>query len=302
MKGISKRTTKLGFNVLRLHFSADADKDPTTEKGKRWLEDAKKGMSDVRWRQEYEIEYDALSGTLVFPGFDESVHMVEPIRLDPNEWTTYQGADPHSRTEHAFVYLKVNRSGEMVIPWSYWPDGVNEERANNHESRLTVKDYGELLKIIEEDNSFNLKPWYRVMDVAAKNFNADEARSIFDAYRDEGFVFYPAKRNIGYVGYDAIAEALKPKPFTVGNEEKAKPTLTIFAGCGDNDELAYQLKTLRYREWKGNVADKDAPEEPEQRRRHLVDCLSYIVLSDPVLIDRSAPKATFQPIYPALGY
>jgi RHS repeat-associated protein len=61
-KGISTRTTSLGFHVLRLHYSSDRDKDPATEAGRLWMEQAKAGMSDARWRKEYEIDYGALSG------------------------------------------------------------------------------------------------------------------------------------------------------------------------------------------------------------------------------------------------
>src|ERR1700747_3193622 len=91
--------------------------------------------------------------------------------------------------------------------------------------------------------------------------------SYFDAYRDAGVYFNPAKKNRDLSGYDLINEALKPVPFMIGNEEKMRPRLTILGNCGDNDQLAYQLKNLRFREWKGNVTDKDPPEEPEDKRR-----------------------------------
>ena len=67
MKGLSVRTTSLGFSVLRLHYSADPDKDPATEKGKHWYDEARRGMPDARWIQEFELDYGALSGQLVFP-------------------------------------------------------------------------------------------------------------------------------------------------------------------------------------------------------------------------------------------
>jgi hypothetical protein len=76
MKGLGVRTTSLGFRVLRLHYSADPDKDPATEHGARWYEEARKGMPDARWRQEYELDYGALSGQLVFPTFEETIHVV----------------------------------------------------------------------------------------------------------------------------------------------------------------------------------------------------------------------------------
>lgn len=86
-KGMSTRVTSLGFHVLRLRYDADPDKDPATEQGRRWLKQAESGMSDARWRKEYEIDYGALGGQLVFPEFDISTHIVEQRTLDPREWT-----------------------------------------------------------------------------------------------------------------------------------------------------------------------------------------------------------------------
>ena len=38
-----------------------------------------------------------------------------------------------------------------------------------------------------------------------------------------------------------------------------RPRLTITEG---NDELIWQIKHLRFSEWRGNVTDKDPPEKP----------------------------------------
>ena len=282
MKGISKRVTKLGFHVLRLHFSADTDKDPATEAGKKWYEEARRGMSEPRWRQEYELDYGAMGGQLVFPEFEETLHVVDhSLPFDTAAWTVWLACDPHPRTPHAFVWLGVNRYGEMKVGWSYWPQ--------NTETRLTVTDYAESLKSVHS-SSLGLKPYKKLMDVAAKGMNASEERSYFDAYRDAGLVFIAAKKNRDFTGYELINEALKPTSYMVGDKEVMRPRLTIMRGCGDNDELVYQLKSLRYREWKGTVTDKDAPEEPQDKRRHLIDCVSYILLDKPRFIEKRRPQ------------
>ncbi len=105
---------------------------------------------------------------------------------------------------------------------------------------------------------------------------------------DVGVVFQPAKKDIGSVErHDLINQALKLRPVTLAYSSVVhRPRLTIWKGCGDNDELVYQFKTLRYREWKGQVTDKDAPEEPQDKRRHLLDCLKYILLDRPRFIDQ----------------
>jgi hypothetical protein len=90
------------------------------------------------------------------------------------------------------------------------------------------------------------------MDVAGRSFNATEELSYFDSYRNEGVHFYPAKKNRDLPGYDLINEALKPVARTVRNETEEWPRLTIWKGCGDNDVLVRQLKSLRYKEWRGS--------------------------------------------------
>jgi hypothetical protein len=41
-------------------------------------------------------------------------------------WTTWMACDPHPVTAHAFVWLIVNKYGEMIVPWSYWPEEENQ--------------------------------------------------------------------------------------------------------------------------------------------------------------------------------
>jgi hypothetical protein len=140
------------------------------------------------------------------------------------------------------------------------------------------------------------------MDVAGRSFNATEELSYFDAYRNEDVYFNPAKKNRDLSGYELINEALKPKVYTVGNTTEEWPRLTIWRGCEDNEVLVHQLKSLRYKEWKGNITDKDAPEEPQQKERHLIDCLSYILLDGPEFVRQGKPLSTWRPQYRAIGY
>lgn len=296
MKGLSIRTTSLGFQVLRLHYSCDPEKDPTTEQGKRWYEEARRGMADARFRQEYELDYGALSGQLVFPTFEETIHVVpDQVRIDPKCSTVWMACDPHPRTAHAFLWLAVNKEGEMAVAWSWWPQERHERES------LVVKNYAEGLRDVDE-SPLGLKPYYCLMDVAGRSFNATEEKNYFDVYRNEGVYFYPAKRNRDLSGYDLINEALKPRPYTLGDVTEERPQLTIWKGCGDNDVLVHQLKSLRYKEWKGNVTDKDAPEEPQQKERHLIDCLSYILLEEPTFVNQGKSVSTWRPAYPAIGY
>lgn len=293
MRGISTRETSLGFHVMRLHYSADEDKNPDTEDGRAWLAQAKQGMSDARWRKEFEIDYGALGGELVFPEFDPSIHVIEPFELDPDAWTVWMACDPHPRTPHAFVWLAVNSEGDMVVPFSYWP-----QSAVTPERRATCKEYAEAIKFYEEDSK--LKIYKRLMDVAGKSFNASEEYNFFEAYRDAGLPFYAAKKNRDGAGFELINAALQPLKITIGDEVTSQPRLRIMRG---NDELVWQLMHLRFDEWRGAgmAAEKDPPERVREVRKHLVDCVSYILLDEPRHIVRRRAEEPAM-IYPNLGY
>lgn len=292
MRGISYRKTSIGWNIIKVHYSADPDKDPTNAVGAAWLALSRKGISARRHRKEFEIDYGALGGQLVFPGFDESVNVVEPFRPDPRYWTAWLGADPHPRTPHAFVWLCIDREGDMVVQYSHWP------QRDESEPRQTVAEYVQDLKDIE--NSGMVVPSrFEVMDVAGKAFNSDEEHNYFDAYQKLGVHFQPAKRNKDLSGYDMISEAFKLKPY--GENGELRPTLTIMKGCGDNDELIYRLKTLRFREYKQPQTDKNPLEEVEDKNRHLIDCLSYILLDEPRYVDPNPHREEYKPLYPGLG-
>lgn len=139
----------------------------------------------------------------------------------------------------------------------------------------------------------------RVMDSAGKGMNADEERSYFDAYREAGIYFRSAKKNRDLSGFDLINEALRPSSFVVGNEQKMKPRLTIMEG---NEELVWQISHLRFAEWRGNVVDKDPPEKPQEKRRHLVDCLAYILLDRPRFHEPRRQSIPYEPIYRGTAY
>jgi hypothetical protein len=291
-KGVSTRITSIGYNVMRLHYSADPDKDPATETGRRWLEHAKTGMSDARWRKEFEIDYGALGGQRVFPEFEETTHVVDLFRMEPDAWTIWMACDPHPRTPHAFLWLGINREGEMVVPFSIWPQ--NFVRNDVH---ATVKDSVD--GVHEVEKYLGPHKYRRVMDSAGKGMNADEEHSYFDAYEAAGLYFEPAKKNRDLSGFELINAALKPTPVIVGDEQKLEPLLTFMKG---NDELVWQISHLRFAEWHGNVVDKDPPEKAQEKRRHLVDCLAYILLDEPYFAPPKREQPQWKPRYKGIAY
>ncbi len=78
-----------------------------------------------------------------------------------------------------------------------------------------------------------------------------------------------------------------------------RPQLRVMPG---NEELVHQISHLRFAEWRGNVIDKNDPQSPVEKRRHLVDALCYILLDQPRFVDtRRRPDTAPEPIYPNMG-
>jgi len=224
------------------------------------------------WNKEMEIDPKARGGEKVFR-FDPAINLVpkekQLLKLDPWVYTVYLACDPHPKTPDAFLWLAAGKDGTLHVICSWWPGPLNEDKLPIKDCIRTVEGWNKVLGV---------KPRRKLMDPAGKEWNADEKRKInwFDAYQENGMTFLPAKKNFEYRGYAKINDYLVP--------EKAgeSPRLLIWDGCGDNARLIERLTYLRWKEIKGAAAlVKDAPEEPEDKEKHLPDCLSMIMLDEP---------------------
>ncbi len=71
---LAKDPVSHGLAAYWLHYSEHPERGPA------WIEEAKKGMSDLRWAQEYEISFEASEGR-VYPEFQQRTHvLIEPYR------------------------------------------------------------------------------------------------------------------------------------------------------------------------------------------------------------------------------
>jgi len=111
VQGINDYITGDGVRVLRIHYTADPDKDITTPNGKQWM--AKSlvgypgGLIGAKWRREMEIDFDAQGGQLVFPDMLKHRPRIEiPVwKSIPEDWKLYGGFDYAGRGITAFVVI-----------------------------------------------------------------------------------------------------------------------------------------------------------------------------------------------------
>ena len=115
--------------------------------------------------------------------------------------------------------------------------------------------------------------------------------------------FKPAKKNLKWAGYDLINKALAPQPLNLGDKVVMRPKLTIMRGAGDNHLLAKQFRMARWKENRGIAAlERDPPGVPMDKERHLIDCVSYIMLDGPEFYDKTRRLTPPTILYPNLAY
>lgn len=74
MPGLRYWVTADGISCLRVHYSADPDKSPDTQKGIEWIRNERKGMSsEADWNREYEISYDTYEGKPVISNWQRDI-------------------------------------------------------------------------------------------------------------------------------------------------------------------------------------------------------------------------------------
>ncbi len=97
-----------GFGKLRLHWSQHPQRDEA------WLTEARRGLSQARWRQEYEIDFDVLADR-VYDEFEPELHILaRPYRWNPAAGRTCRGIDFGYRHPYV-VWVQVTPDGEMTV-------------------------------------------------------------------------------------------------------------------------------------------------------------------------------------------
>ena len=113
MKGIrSWKNKNNGFEVIRLHYTADPIKDPSTTEGKKWYEKARQGISNSAWEREMEINFSEYSGQGVFSkDFTES--QIKKLQYMPDR-PLHRGWD-FGRRRPAVVFSQIDLKEHWCI-------------------------------------------------------------------------------------------------------------------------------------------------------------------------------------------
>ena len=109
MPGMRYWVSAHGVTCLRVHYTADPDKDPVTKKGEAWKIKAKLAFDADEWEREMEINYDTFEGRPVINNWERDLFVKKTI-FDPS-LPLLLGCDFGTQVCGAFFAQRVPISG-----------------------------------------------------------------------------------------------------------------------------------------------------------------------------------------------
>src|SRR3990172_2565029 len=130
LPGFSYRLADQTVAVLRIHYSAHPQRIPGTIAGEDWKRrEAMRypgGIGSPRWKKEQEIDYGALSGTKLFPNWEQwqanGRIVIEPFV--PHGYRLYGSYDHGWRNPAAYHVHGVSPDGDIVTLWEFYGNYV----------------------------------------------------------------------------------------------------------------------------------------------------------------------------------
>lgn len=260
--------------VAFLHYSANPVKAQES-----WIDaQAAKymgGKTSLQWRREYEIDFKAGSGELVFPEFPslESDLVVEPFRV-PDTWRFYGGLDWGIRNPVSFHVYAQSPDDELFSVFEYYVKG-NETNVFKVSKLIRENPYYDQMEWIAYDPSMNKEDQQR----------KDGLTSIIRMFQEE----VPDKDQIdclmtAHDRNDMLAVSIFRNLFL-------QKRFKFFRNCTDQID---EFRNLKYPERRESVNE---PEKLLDKNNHSWDDAKYFILSHP-----TAQVLMARPKFGTVGY
>jgi len=268
MKGFSDYMTKDGVRVIRVHYSADEDKDMDTPAGKQWLSKALRGypggMEGAKWRREMEIDFNAQGGQLVFPHMEkyrERIY-IAPFEI-PDDWKLYGGFDYAGRGTTAFVVVA--------------HDKKNDDYYLTHEFYKRNSGYVATCEAIKKHKLYDRLEWIvadpSVWAKTQERAGVTDLVSMAQLFSEQGVHFIKGTRG----GDTEFAELINEQMWGKLDNKKgahSNPRYRIFQSCKSHWS---EMSQWRYAEW-ANVTGqhKNVKETMIDKNNHSIDAAKYV--------------------------
>lgn len=210
-----------------------------------------------------------LSG-LVYKAFHRDTHVIQPFDI-PKSWPRFCAIDPHPRKADAILWLAASPNDEYYVY-----DELKDDSLTTIESVVTA--------IREKEKGLSILN--RVIDTSAntpdKLAHGDDVKK---TYEKLGIRTRLATKDKD-AGINAVAQLLELKLMKDGRK---KPRLFMFANCV---KTTREMEHYIWDEYRGPNPDYvDSKQETIKRNDDLMDCLRYIIMSNP----RFDPPRVYRP-------
>tara|TARA_Y100000310_G_scaffold343585_1_gene451939 strand:- start:405 stop:1376 length:972 start_codon:yes stop_codon:yes gene_type:complete len=283
MTGMRERMLDTGFSHVRLHYTADPEKDDVWA---RRLSARYGGMDSPKWRREFEIDYTAVEGQRVYPMLS-NIHVTHNLHFHDN-WALYRVIDHGIRHPMVCLWVAVNRAGDRHVYREYYSVGKTIEfncmevlRRSPDDERIidTLIDPAvrQRVPLSRKDNQpvSTLSLYNQAFGFSCRM--ADNSRAGYDAVRD-GLLSVLARKVMRDGEFDTTSVFAKEyfQDFKLSNAELLamgrKPSLT-FEQCVPRCYM--EMRNLRFKDISGDATDKAQPEEIMDKDDDGPDCVRY---------------------------
>lgn len=206
------------------------------------IKEAAEQLSDRYFRQEYEASFEDYTG-LIWPEFDESVHVVEPFEI-PNWYHTVGVIDPAISGTTGCLYSAIDDDGNPIIFGEYY----------ERDKRVS-----EVCEVI----SGRCSDWYGDPAGRAKLYSKNGVMfSLFDEYAEYGIHPISAQKDVN-AGINRVAEYFKGRKIKILNTCK---------------NLIWEIQRYHWTEERETMLGVSVS-KPYKANDHLCDCLRYLIMS-----------------------
>ena len=280
MNGVKHYQSDAGIHVVRVHYSADPDKNPNTPRGAEWLRNSligyPGGMGSAAWRQEMEVDWDVAGGELVFPDFEAYRHRIvtQPFPI-PATWRLYASFDYGHRNPSSFHVHAMDFDGNVWTIWEFY-----QRNLGYREQARAIRAYPRF-----KDLAFNpvADPSIFIKSQAGATQGEEKAVSqlFFELPDDEQIVFIPGNRGGDITFAEKVKGFLWPW-MSVDHmkltEEKKKEEARwrIFSSC---PMLLWELERMRYADFSSIAQEaRNVQEKIIDKDNHAWDDCKYFFM------------------------